>query len=91
MFERRWFGFGKLVSDEGFTLYYAHRSITYSDLRGDFEFGFEDGLLFPKPHQVKGAPTELNSSELDEILNQVVRGIQSEGYTVEVSVKSVGA
>jgi len=87
MFRRRWKWFGKLISDEGFTLAYGNRSIRYSDARGTFEFGFEDGILFPKPHQVAGDRASLSQSELGEIVDRVVRGIRSEGHTVQVFSK----
>ena len=44
MFKRRWIWLGKLVSDEGFNLEYGNKSIRYSDERGSFEFGLEDGF-----------------------------------------------
>lgn len=47
MFKRGWLGFGKIRSDEGFVVYYGHKSVNYSDERGDFQIGYEDGLLFP--------------------------------------------
>jgi hypothetical protein len=84
MFKRRWIWFGKLVSDEGFTLSYGNRSIRYCDNRGTFEFGFEDGFLFPTPFQVTGDPVRLNKTELNEIVDRVIRGIRSEGHDVHV-------
>ena len=80
VFRRRWKWFGKLVSDEGFTLRYGNKSITYSDRRGSFEFGLEDGFLFPMPTQVDGEPITLNQSEVDAIVERVIRGIRSEGH-----------
>ena len=56
MFRRCWIWFGKLISDEGFSLAYGNRSITYSDERGSYQFGFEDGFLSPRPLQVEGEP-----------------------------------
>ncbi len=84
MFKRQWFGFGKLVSDEGCEVSYAHRSVYYSDNRGRFEFGYEDGLLFPKPFQVAGEPISLNQSEIDQMVDRVVRGIKIDGHPVQV-------
>jgi hypothetical protein len=86
MFKRRWIWFGELVSDEGFTLRHANRTVRYTDERGSFEFGFEDGFLFPSAFQVAGEPTTLNQSELDEIIDRVIRGIRSEGRTVRVYI-----
>lgn len=84
MFRRRWIWFGKLVSDEGFSLAHGNRCVTYGDERGSYEFGFEDGLLFPRPFQVAGEPRLLNQSEVDEMVDRIVRGIKSEGLAVQV-------
>jgi hypothetical protein len=83
MFRRRWRWFGKLVSGEGFSLAYGHKSITYTDQRGSFEFGFEDGLLFPNAVQVAGTPVSLQPNELQEMLERIARGIESEGHSVK--------
>jgi len=87
MFRRRWIWFGKLQSDEGFSLSYGNRSVTYSDERGSFEFGLEDGFLFPTPKQVSGKAVSLGRSELDAMMERVMRGIRSEGHAVEVYSK----
>jgi hypothetical protein len=87
MFRRRWIWFGELVSDEGFTLRYGHRSITYSDERGSFQFGFEDGLLFSNAHQIAGTPTHLDRNDLEQKLQRVVSGIRFEGHPVEIDRK----
>ncbi len=84
MFKRRWKWFGKLVSDEGYTLAYGNRTITYSDERGSFQFGLEDGLLFLPPHQVAGEPVTLTQSEVEELVARVIRGIESEGHAVQL-------
>jgi len=88
MFKRRWKWFGRLVSDEGFDLSYGHRSVTYRDKRGAFEFGFEDGFLFPPPSQVGGEPVVLTRLEIEEIVNHVLSGIRWEGNRVEVYSKA---
>jgi hypothetical protein len=84
MFKRRWIWFGKLVSDEGFTLAYGNKSITYSDNRGSFEFGFEDGFLFPTPHQLAGQQAPLSETDIDAMIERIISGIRSEGHTVQV-------
>jgi hypothetical protein len=84
MFKRRWIWFGKLISDEGFALAYGNKSITYSDDRGSFQFGFEDGLLFPTPKQLTGKPISLDESSLNTMIERVVRGIRFEGHEVDV-------
>ncbi|MFT4113100.1 hypothetical protein [Silvibacterium sp.] len=83
-FKRRLRWLGKLVSEEGFTLHYGNRSVYYADARGVFQFGFEDALLFPKPHQVAGDPVTLEASELEEVMDRVIRGIRFDGHTVDV-------
>jgi hypothetical protein len=87
MFRRRWKWIGKLVCDEGFELAYGHRSITYSDERGSFEFGLEDGLLFPTPKQVAGQPLHLGQPALEVIIERVLAGIRFEGHAVQVYSK----
>ena len=72
------------MSDEGFALAYGNRSVTYSDDRGAFQFGFEDGFLFPSPKQLNGEPLILDERSLDMILERVARGIRSEGHSVEI-------
>jgi hypothetical protein len=88
MFKRRWKWFGDLVSDEGFSLRYGHRSVYHSDERGSFELPFEDGFLFPRPFQTAGEPLQLNQVEVVEIIERVVRGIKAEGHEVQVFLKS---
>jgi hypothetical protein len=87
MFKRRWKWFGKLVSDEGFTLAYQYKGITYTDERGTFEFSLEGGVLIPKPYQIAGVPVTLTQSETDQMVERVVRGIKSEGNVVQVFSK----
>jgi hypothetical protein len=82
MFRRRWLWFGKLVSDEGYSLAYGNKSVTYGDGRGSFQFGFEDGRLFPTPKQLSGKPVSLD--ELNAIIERVLRGIRSEGHAADV-------
>lgn len=84
MFKRRWKWFGELRSDEGFTLRYGNRSVTYSDDRGSFQLGFEDGFLLPPVRQVAGKPIVLTPAESEQIVDRVLRGIRSEGHNVEV-------
>ena len=84
MFKRRWKWFGELVSDEGFSLGYGHKSITYRDERGSCEFGLEDEWLFPTPHQTSGMPVSLDKAQVEAMVERVVRGIRSEGHEVRV-------
>jgi hypothetical protein len=88
MFKRRLRWFGKLRSDEGFALAYGHKSITYEDERGSFQFGLEDGFLFPESlHQVAGDTIELDSNERNKIVERVMDGIRSEGHSVQLYSK----
>lgn len=83
MFRRRWKWFGELVSDEGFSLAYGNRTITYRDERGSFEFGLEDGFLFPRPKQTSGTRKSLSQTELDEMIERIIAGIKSEGREIQ--------
>jgi hypothetical protein len=87
MFKRQWIWFGKLISDEGFSLQYGNKTVRYSDDRGSFEFGFEDGFLFSTPHQVAGEPVSLSQSELGAVLERIITGIKSDGHVVQVYEK----
>jgi hypothetical protein len=84
MFKRRWIWLGRLESDGGFSPAYGNRSITYSDERGSYQFGLEDGFLFPAPFQVADKPRTLSPSELEEMIERVIQCIKSEGHAVQV-------
>jgi hypothetical protein len=84
MFKRCWRWFGKLVSDEGFSIARANRSINYTDDHGTFQFAYEDGFLIPKPHQVAGEEISLTQQNIDQMVDRVMRGINSEGGSVQV-------
>ena len=83
MWRRRWKLFGRLASDEGFTLAYGNKSVTYTDNRGSFELGFEDGYLLP-PHQIKGEPIELSASDAEIVTGRVLDGLRSDGKSVQI-------
>lgn len=84
MWRRRSKLLGKLASDEGFTLTYGNKSVTYTDDRGSFELGFEDGYLLPPPHQIKGEPIALSASDAEIITGRVLDGLRSDGKSVQV-------
>jgi hypothetical protein len=84
MFRRRFKWFGKLVSDEGFTLTYQFKGAQYTDERGTFGFPLEDGILIPRPFQVIGEPIALNRAEIDQMVDCILRAIKSEGNSVQV-------
>jgi hypothetical protein len=85
---RKWLG--DLRSDDGFSLRYGNRSIRYRDDRGLFEFGFEDGFLFPTPYQIDGAPIQLTQSELDVLLERIISRLRSNGQAVQLFEKKPG-
>jgi hypothetical protein len=87
MFRRRWKWFGELVSDEGFSLAYGNRTITYRDERGSFEFWLEDGFLFPRPKQTSGTRRSLSQTELNKMIERIIGGIKSEGSEIQVYSK----
>ena len=87
MFKRRWPWLGKLVSDEGFEISFAHKGVYYRDSRGKFEFGYESGLLSSTPYQIEGEPVALTQPEIDQMVDRVVRGIKSDGSQVDVFPK----
>lgn len=84
MFKRRFASVGKLRSDEGSTISYGHKSVRYIDQRGNFEFGFEDAILLPEPHEVRGTSSSLNAAELKRVLDCVMRGLEAEGHSVRI-------
>lgn len=88
MWRRRWKFFGRLTSDEGFTLAYGNKSVTYSDSCGSFVLGWEDGYLFSPPHQVKGQPVVLSASDAETIMGRVLEGLRSDGKSVEIHRRS---
>ena len=84
MLGRRFGWFGKLRTDKGGIVSYGHRSVRHTDARGTYEFGFEDGILFPNPCQVEGAAHILSPAELASMLDQLRKAIEIDGHTVEV-------
>jgi hypothetical protein len=90
VFRRRWKWFGKLRSEDGSSLSYGNKSITYRDDHGSFEFGFENGFLFPTPRQIDGAPITLTQRELDALLGRIIAGLRSDGHAAQVFDKRHG-
>jgi hypothetical protein len=68
-----------LISNEGFSIKFGHKTVTYADARRAFSFGLEGGFLFPKPYQVNGETVSLTELEIDEIIRRVLTGIRFEG------------
>lgn len=63
----------------------GHGSVTYTDERGSFEFGYEDGLLFGPPRQVRSNPNALMDWEINSMAERVISGIRAEGHIVEIA------
>jgi hypothetical protein len=84
MFKKRWLWLGKIVSDEGFEISFAHKSVYYRDSRGKFEFGYESGRLSSIPYQIEGEHVALTQAEIEQMVDRVVRGIESDGTQVDV-------
>jgi hypothetical protein len=84
MFKKRWPWLGRIVSEEGFEISFAHKTVYYSDGRGKFALGHEDGLLFRNPYPVSGNTIALSQTEVDQMVERVLGGIQWEGLPVQV-------
>jgi len=84
MFKKRFLGLGKLRSDEGWTVSYGHKSVRYKNDRGTFEFAFEDEILVPKPHHVKGPSSPLDPTEIWQIVDRIKRALQADGQVVRI-------
>jgi len=84
MFKKCWPWRGKIISDEGFEIFFGHKTAYYQDNRGRFSFGFEDGLLSATPHQDSGQATALSQAEIDQMVDRTVRGLMWEGLPVQV-------
>jgi hypothetical protein len=69
---------------EGFEIFFGHKTTYYQDNRGKFSFGFEDGFLSATPHQDSGQAVALSQSEIDQIVERIVRGLTWEGLSVQV-------
>jgi hypothetical protein len=82
MLKRRWRWFGKPVSKEGFEVFFGHKSVYYQDSRGKFEFGYEDGYLSSVPYQVEGQRISLSASDIEQMLDRVIHGIETDGGEV---------
>jgi hypothetical protein len=84
MFRRKWPWGGMIISDEGFEVSFEHKGVVYKDGRCKFAFGYEDGYLFVTPHQVEGEKISLSQSEIDQMVDRVVRALQFRGDRVDV-------
>ena len=85
MFKRGWLGVGRIHSDEGFTVYYGHKTVYYSDERGEFQIGYEDGLLFPDSLCLVRPVRQIPQSDMALILNRILKAIKWDGHNPRVS------
>jgi hypothetical protein len=88
MFKRRFRWVGPILSDEGFSLAYGNRSVTYRDARGAFEFGLEDGCLCVPPHPTSTNSLPLSPAELDGVVQRIMDGLAWDGHLVRVITRS---
>ena len=80
MFKRRWLVFGPILSDEGFTISYGHKTVYYSDERGIFQIGYENEQLFPSSLRPTGTLKELPSADKALIIDRMLRALQWDGH-----------
>jgi hypothetical protein len=84
MFKRRWFGLGRIRSDEGYTVHYGHRTLFYTDERGTFDIGCEDGMLFSDHVKWAGPNGPLSESERDQILQKMLKALEWDGHSARI-------
>lgn len=87
MFKRGWLGFGRIRSDEGFTVQYGHKSVYYSDERGEFQIGYEDGLLFPDSLCQVRSVRKIPEVDKALILNRMLKALKWDGHNPRVPGK----
>jgi hypothetical protein len=84
MFKRGWFGLGRIRSDEGYTVHYGHGSLFYTDERGTFGIGYEDGMLFPDQVKWEGPNGPLSESERDQVLKRMLEALEWDGHSARI-------
>ena len=84
MFKRRWFGLGGIRSDEGFKVSYSHKTVNYSDGRGEYQIGYEDGLLIPDSLRVIKQTREIREEEKSLILRRILSALEWDGHTPRI-------
>lgn len=55
---------------------YSHKSVYYSDERGEFQIGFEDGLLFPESLSMVKPVREIAEEDKALILDRVLQALK---------------
>lgn len=84
MFKRSLLGFGRIRSNEGFTVRYGHKSVYYTDERGEFQIGFEDELLFPASLCLLKPFREIAEDDRALILDRVLQALKWDGHDARV-------
>lgn len=90
MFKREWPGFGRIRSDEGFSVYYGHKTLYYSDERGTFQVGYQDDLLFPDSLRLSEPTREIPVHDKALIIDRMLRALEWDGRRVTVWAGSPG-
>lgn len=90
MFKRRFPGFGRIRSDEGFTVHYGHKTLYYSDERGTFQIAYEDGLLFPDSLCLALPIREIPQQDKALIIDRMLRSLEWDGHHARVWTEQVG-
>jgi hypothetical protein len=86
MFKRNWLGFGRIRSDEGFSVYSGHKTLYYSDQRGTLQIGYVDGLLFPESLSWVKSNRILSESYRALILDRMLRSLEGDGHSARLWV-----
>ncbi len=79
MFKRRWLVFGRISSDEGFTISYGHKTLYYTDERGTFQIGYEDDRLFPASLCLTVPTGQVAKADRELILDRILRALEWDG------------
>lgn len=84
MFKRNWLGFGRIRSDEGFSIWFGHRTVFYADERGTFEIGYEDGLIFPGSLSLTHPIRPVSEPDRALIVKRILSALEWDGHKPEV-------
>jgi hypothetical protein len=84
MLKRNWSGLGPIRSDEGFSVWYGHKTLYYKDERGEFEIGYEDEFLFPQSQIWIGPNGVLSEAERAVILDRMLKALEWDGHHAEI-------
>jgi hypothetical protein len=80
MFKRNWLGLGRIRSNEGYSVYYGHKSLYYTDQRGTFQVGYEDDLLLPDSLSRVKPGGILSEPDRALILDRMLRALEWDGH-----------